>query len=235
MALSDPPVQTVHKARLNIAAGGSTTISVPSVAAGNLLVILMAWFDGDAGEAITVSDDKGNSWQTPTVAGTASGAANQSHVGIRYAMNVAAGTTVLTITPSNTGSGATTDFEADVLEISGAPTSGALDKDLEATGTSASMAIDWGALAQATELLLMIGSHTGTDTALTEDSGDGYTLISENEDNDLGQAYLSQRDVVATDSPPIANIALGASRDWFAVGISIKAAELPTPPMFRGS
>ena len=202
--------QTVHKTRVNYS--GTTTAAITPTA-GSLLVSVEAVFSTTIAEH-TLADSKTNGW---AVANAASGDAD-SHVIIRYAMNVAGGAT--TLTWSETGAGSM-DVEADILEFTGIALTLALDVAVDATDTSAEPAVSSGTLAQADEVIVAIASHTGADTTWAVDAAG--VLISENEDNDNGQTYSSQHQIVAATTSEAMEWTLGASRTWFATLASFKA------------
>jgi hypothetical protein len=212
ISLAIAHVQTVHRTR--VAFSGSTTASI-TYSSGNLVVVTEATFSTTVAE-LTLAD---GGTHTYTVANSASGDAS-SHVIIRYAMNTTAGARTLTWTETGAGS---CDLEADVMEFSGAETTGALDVvPAAATGTSAAPAIASGTLAQADELIVAMGSHTGADATWSFDGT--YTGVSQNDDNDLGQTYATEYKIVASTSSDTADFGLSASRDWFCTLASFKAA-----------
>jgi hypothetical protein len=215
-------VQVVHKDRIDVDEGGvgTTTVSVPSVAAGSALVFIGGAFYNGTFLSLGVTDDKSGSWQT---ANDYNGGSAGSLIHIKYALNVTGGTTVITL-DLNGDSGGTHTIEGDVLELAGVATSSALDAVVNANpvGNSSAATAVSGTLAQNDEIIFAIMSHLGADTTL---AGDGtYTAISENEDNDAGTAYNSQYKIVATSATDTADWSLGASRDWFTALASFKAA-----------
>jgi hypothetical protein len=216
-------VQTVHKARTNVSEASSTTVAI-TPSAGNLLVLTCAWFQGQ-GAVYSYSDNQANTWQSAIIG---SPDAN-SHIQIAYAMNVAGAATTITLQQgAGAGSG---DIECDVIEFSGAATTGALDvTPTPTTGSSTTPAIASGTLAQSDEVLIAMATHTGGDATWAVDTGGGYTQISENEDNDTGQTYSAQRKIVAATTSDTADWTLGASRSWTAILASFKGVGGGPPP-----
>lgn len=92
---------------------GTSPATVSGVAAGNLLVAICR--TDTSGEISGVSDDKGNTWQK--AASLRPGVTESS---IWYAMNVASGTTVVTVSTSAGG------IQVCVVELSGCSTTDAL-------------------------------------------------------------------------------------------------------------
>jgi hypothetical protein len=213
ISLAIAHVQTVHKTRVSFS--GSTTASI-TYSTGSLVVVTEAAFSTTVAE-LTLAD---GGTHTYTVANSASGDAS-SHVIIRYAMNTTAGARTLTWTETGAGN---TDLEADVVEFSGAETTGALDVAPAAvTGSDSTVEIPSGTLAQADELIVAIASHTGADATWTFDGT--YTGVSQNDDNDAGQTYATEYKIVASTASDTADFGLsGLNRDWFACLASFKAA-----------
>jgi hypothetical protein len=212
ISLAVSHLQTVHKTRVSFS--GSTTAAI-TYSSGSLVVVTEACFSTTVAE-LTLAD---GGTHTYTVANSASGDAS-SHVIIRYAENTTAGARTLTWTETGAGN---TDLEADVIEFAGAETSGALDvAPAAATGTSATPAIASGTLAQADEVIVAMGSHTGADATWSFDGT--YTGVSQNDDNDAGQTYATEYKIVASTSSDTADFGLSASRDWFCTLASFKAS-----------
>jgi hypothetical protein len=205
----------VHKTRTTFP--NTTTQLINGVAAGSLLVAPIAYYHGQ-GRTITITSSPSNSWQQAVIA---NGDAN-SHIAIIYALNVASGNTTLTYTWS--AGSLDGQLEGDILEFSSAATAAGLDANVTNSGSSSGPSVTSGTLAQADEVVIAMGSHTGNDTTWAVDTADSYTEISENEDNDNGQTYSSQYKIVAATTSQVVNFTLGASRSWFACLASFKGA-----------
>lgn len=206
-----------HKARATWDTG-TTTVVRTGVAAGNLLIVTIAYYRGTGG-LITVTSSPTSTWAEAL---RINGDAN-SHIAVWYAMDVAAGSTTVSFSWSDPGAG-TGILEGDVLEFSSAATAAARDAFVTNTGTSTAASATSGTLAQADEVVVMMTSHTGADTALAHDTADSYTLVSENEDNDNGQAYQTQYKIVAATTSQVVNCTLGTTRAWFTGLASFKGA-----------
>jgi hypothetical protein len=207
-------VQTTHSNRTNWDA--SVPVTIGSTTAGNLLVAVLAWF-GEGGTVVTGATGAGT-WASAT--DSALQDAN-SHVQIWYCPNISGGVTSITFS-TNVG-GIDLTCEADVLEFSSAATSSPLDQDVnDAADTSSLMTTVFGELSQADEVLINIGSHTGADATLSGHSG--WTVISQNDDNDNGQTYLSQYLIVSATTALSPTIDYTGNRDWFTAGASFKGA-----------
>jgi hypothetical protein len=89
-----PAPVVIQNSPLTVATGSVTTITLTDVTAGSNLVLLLA-FGTAATRTFTVADNRGNTW---TEIGSVVGVAVQTS----RAMNVAGGTTQLTITQSGT-------------------------------------------------------------------------------------------------------------------------------------
>ena len=215
VSLAVTHVQTVHRTRVTVTTG-TTTVTGTGVAAGNALVVVLAWFNGGAVAGMTISDDQGDTW---ALANQASGDTS-SHVGIFAALNVDGGDTIVTIDPQDGGAGQDITIEGDLLEFAGVALTDALDAVVDNSGTSAQPDVASGTLANADSVIFGIASHTGNDTTWAVDSAG--TLISENEDNDSGQTYSSQYQIVTVTTSELLEWTLGTTRQWFAALASFK-------------
>ena len=93
----------------------SDTITLTSVAAGNLLVVRVDIIESHFAD-IAVSDDKGNTWLAATAVIT--GSTNDSQAAIWYCLNAAAGTTIITVEFDAGSTSLIYDFTADEVESS---------------------------------------------------------------------------------------------------------------------
>lgn len=159
-------------AHVQTPAGGSSSgsatsinVSVPTVTAGSLLIC--CWRYGAAGgRTVTISDDKSNTWANIT---SATDLVDGSCNGISYAMNAAAGTTVVTFGIS----GAAASLRMIASEYSGAATSSALDQQATATGINATEGA--GNLTPTTNGQLMLASvHSSAGETFT--AGSDFTI-----------------------------------------------------------
>jgi hypothetical protein len=214
-----------HKT-LAVFSGTSTTLSVSGISSGSLLVIAAVWFDDDADLITQVSDDVNGNWTSTTRSGLFS---NQNNAQFWYKENSGSNPTTITVTFGNTGSGNDFNLEFNVSEVTGAVTASALDANVTNTGTGTDFSTTWGTLAQADEILFQIGHHDGGPSSLTQDTGDGYTLIWETE-GAAAVPHLVQYKIVSTTAPPVANITYGGGPvGWGTRGLSFKAASGSSP------
>lgn len=150
-----------------------------SVTAGNALIVLVSYFSSGTDGAITVSDNRGNTWTTRVAAQTGNG---QSRIAICEALNVAGGATTITVTSSGTGDQYIT---ADAVEVASLPAASAFD--VSATNTGASTTPSTGttaATAQADEIAFAVfGTESSGGMATPTD----YTNLDLNNDNSVYQ------------------------------------------------
>lgn len=133
------------------------TISVPSVAAGSLLVLQYGGFDvGANGHAITsVTDDNGNTWQR-AVREIEDAGADSLAAEIWYAENANAGTTIVTITPT---SDVDLYYSASVSEYAGGATTGVLGTTGGRNGGAEQPQVSTDAAATAGSLLVGVANQ----------------------------------------------------------------------------
>jgi hypothetical protein len=218
-----------HKTRATFA-GTSTTLALSGISPGSLLVCGLSWFDGNGDDISDVEDDVNNSWVSTTIHQLQS---NQAGIQLWYKENSGNNPTLLTATFPNTGGANNMQLEFDVVEILGAMTANALDKNITNSDSSQNADIAWGTLAQQDEILFQIMHHDGSTRSLTEDSGDGYALIGESESDTNGNPYLFQYKIVNTTTPPDANVAIGTGNVvWGTRGLSFKAAAAGLTPHY---
>lgn len=174
---------SAKKSFLGQSDSANASITMPSVAAGSLLVALVSvarFSTPSLGLLNTPSDDKGNTWASAVSKSkvSESGSTHQTGSYIFYAKNAASGTTVVTLDCVNeTGDNYIT---WSVEEWSGADTTSPLDKTTtgeapnNGTGTSISST---GALSQADEVAFALISSQFIWSFDTSPSG--YTQIHE--------------------------------------------------------
>jgi len=161
-----------------------------AVDAGDLVVVCVStWFANGTPGTWVVTDDAS---QTYTEAIDTSNQAQQGQVAIFYKENHPGGTIKVTVNPD----GSSADIDFTVSEVSGAATSGALDKT--AANSSAGTSVATGVLSQANEIIFGIYTHQGATSTLSPDTAGGYTEIGENENNAGGQCYNAQYKIVAS-------------------------------------
>lgn len=208
-------------AHVQTPAGGSSsgsatsiTVSLPSVAAGSLLICV--WRYGAAGgRTVTVSDDKGNTWANITSAtDLVDGSAN----GISYAMNGASGTTIVTFAIS----GAAASLRMAASEYSGAATSNALDQQATATGIGATQGA--GNVTPSTDGQLIIASaHSSAGEIYTV--GSDFTIATLVALGDNAQRLTLEYYIQPTAAAHHTNITgSGTGETWGAVAVTFKAA-----------
>lgn len=183
-----------------------------AVDAGDLIVVGVGIFNVTAG-APTVTDDASQTY-TEAIRNDPGG----PEVGIFYVANHPGGTIKVTVNPA----GASADIDFTVSEISGAATSGALDKTATNAGTGTTPNVSTGVLAQANEIIFAIMTHEGSSQALTPDGT--YTQVGENENNASGQCYNHQYKIVADTASDQADWTTAASVPWHTACATFKEA-----------
>lgn len=154
---------------LNVAAGTGGTKTLTTTL-DSYLIVPSAYFANGAG-ALTVSDDKGNTWAEAILGGSVG--SNYNRASIWYAKVATAGSTVVTwALPAGSY------LSAAVSEFSGLALTSVLDKTAQASGattggSNTSPVIDTTTLAQADELIIAAlgSSDTGAPTLTFGPSG----------------------------------------------------------------
>ena len=148
--------------------GSNPAVTITGVTAGNLLVLVMPYTSQNR-SITSIADDKSNTWAI----GPARADADSSSCEMWYAMNVAAGNTVVTVTMD---AGTAANESPVVLEYSGIVTSGAVE------GTPVSLGIPTGASPGTTAAItttvngcLLLGSVFIQTPARPPSQTSGYT------------------------------------------------------------
>ncbi len=163
--------------------GGATSVAVAltGIAAGNLLVVWAGTFG--AGHSITGVSDGVNTWAGPVFT---SQTGTNSLLQLWYAMNVAAGSTTVTMTLN-----VSTFGELHVLEYSGAALTLALDKS--AVGSSAAGATTYssGTTATTSQASEMVVAAAINSSGATFSLPSGYNL----RENDISALRMQSWDL----------------------------------------
>ena len=212
----------------------NTTLAYTSnLAAGNLLVVSQGHFINAVNVISTPVD---------TLTHTFTGVTAEQSIGTNnklrsfYAENSSAGADTVTFDIGTAaGNG---DITCVVSEWSGALTSGSLDKTN--TGTNTGTAVSAGAtgtLTQADEMIWAAVAHSGNNTTITEDTGDSFTMLQENEGGTSNFPIGTQYKIVSATTDTTPDFTLGASRTWIAHVGTFKAAAAAAQdtPELRGS
>ncbi len=162
-------------------ANGTGTTKTMTTTVGNYLIVPSAYF-ANAG-ALTVSDDKGNSWSAAVISPSIGGSFNLSS--IWYAKVATGGSTVITwALPSGSYlSGA-------AMEVSGLAASSVLDKTNSNTATTESSGkwpavlgdLNSGTLSQADEIAVIVMCSSTTSAFSIDAIPSGFTTIYSNPD-----------------------------------------------------
>jgi hypothetical protein len=207
---------------------GNQTITLSGVAAGNLLAIVVEGADAGAspgaGPTFTVSDAQGAYVSAVRSAG---GSAGNPAVEILYLKNTNSGSHTATVAPSS----ATTLFNLDYVELSGADTVNPLhDTETNTGADSHNDALTTSANVVAGTGELILAAITDANGAASWTQGSGYTLGG----NWSGAVNLGgaseDKQVSASESPTFTNNeSTGAS--WWLAACSFKpAASAATKP-----
>lgn len=192
-----------------------------AVLSGSLLVAVGAVFNGNGDGEPTITDSVNGAWGAAATTGFAIAGDSNSELWCWSFPNSASGTPTVTMDPPGTPS----DNDLVLLEITGAATSS--PRDIVVTNSAAygptnqavTMSVVTGTLAQANEILISAGSHTGVDRPLEADTADSFTLADEDESNTTGQTFLVQYKIVAATSSVTVNTEIQAgansSGTWF--------------------
>jgi len=210
-----------------------------AVTEGSLLVVCFSGYLNSSTNAITISDDKGNTWQAAEE-GYSNGS---SMAGIWYAKNAAAGVTTLTI---NDTEDQTCFLLVVLIEYSNVNTTAPIDQSNEAIANSASWDSGDVTTTQADTVLIGVMGQDSATRTLTEDSPwvlifkeedqGSYTPISVSEiiaTSTLTDAYTGEMDGIAMwYSAVVAFKAASATDDLVAVGITANPV-VGTPTLTR--
>lgn len=195
-----------------------------AVTEGSLLVVCFSGYLMSGTNGITISDDKGNTWQAAE-----EGYSNGNHMaGIWYAKNAAAGVTTLTIN----------DTEDEVcwllvvlIEYSNVNTTAPIDQSNEAIGGGTSWDSGDITTTQADTVLIGLLAHDTSPVSLTEDSP--WDLIFKEENQDV-YTPISVSEIIATSTLTDAYTGSSAfSVFWYSAVVAFKAASLTVPSAVR--
>lgn len=209
--------------------GGSTATSLTGVAAGNCLVGAAAVYDNVTVGSLTLSDNQGNSWNSLT---QQSFAAGQGAIQLFYALNVAAGTTNVSIA---TGADSDNQVTLAVAEFSGVATASAVDIAVAGeTGTSSTPTGDaTGTLSDAGNVVLAACSHFNGNISITP--GASFLTAGEFEDGTAGMPLSLAYLLPGSTSTVTPSWTLASSQDWAVSRVVLKVAATATkaPPLKR--
>lgn len=178
----------------------TTTFASTTLATSTIVASSAIYNSGGSGN--TVSDATNGTY---TQAWTTSGDVD-SELWQHYFANAAA-ITAVTTNPGGTSS----DNDLTLFEVEDAATSTPLDVAVTNTGTwnhtlgAGTSTVTTATLAQADEVVISGFSHNSSDSALTGDSGDGFTQADENEVNSGGQTFHWQYKVVTVTTSLVVN------------------------------
>lgn len=160
-----PLVQASPQLRTQESGASSILALTSNVTAGSALLLVIGNYPSGIS---SVTDNQGNTWQRAVQVGDA----GINFGEIWYALNCAAGSTTLTITPTSTSGNYLTGW---AVEWSGMQTTAALDRT--GTGENALSASTSAATQQAEELALTVSIADFGASALGWGTPAGYTLI----------------------------------------------------------
>lgn len=148
----------------------SLQVTLTAVAAGNLLVLLIDC-NNTADRTFTVADDQGNTWSRAV---RIRGATNTRICEIWLANNVAAGTTIITVTPS--ASATLRIFAEEVADIDDTVPLDQTGTNEEAAGVTAHYSAASGSIDTAADVICYsVGIHNASAGTLTQ--GTGWTQL----------------------------------------------------------
>ena len=212
-------VQSTKKVATGLTA--STTQAFGSnVTAGSLLTLSQAfWKPGSLPTINTPTDTLGHTW-TPMGAQL-----NMVENGLRsyYVANCSAGANTVTVGLS--AYGANSDVTIVIAEWSGIATTTPLDQHAGTTGTSTLPNGGNITTTQADELLYSAMAHNGINTSLSEEGGDGWVSLQENEGGTSNMPIATAYEIVSSTTTQDNEWWMsGASNRWAAHNTSFKAA-----------
>ena len=196
--------------RTRVTGQASTTLAITVANAGSLIVV-NSFISNGGGSTVSVSDADG-SYTAVVANGTAPDASSQGHQ--HYRANHPAGAYTVTVDPA----GSSADIEFFVSEITGAATSTPLDSNSgQTTAAMISGSGTWtitsgSPLAQAANIVFVLGTHTVDDRTLTSGNiqGSAATLVGENESNSGGQCGHVEYRIINSTSAVTSTIGFGA-------------------------
>jgi hypothetical protein len=199
-----------------------TNLPNPSQAGNCLVVVVTA---GNSSPPITVSDDKGNTWNSTTMV---SDVPSNNSLQIFYALNVVGGTQLITV---NLGSG---NFDFDqvmLLEFNNVAAVGALDAQVGQTTSGTSLSS--GSMTTTADGDLIIGAAVvdgfGSQTApMTWTPGSGFTFAATSDTNYMAVQYQIQGTHGAINSSMTSSIN-GSSAITKAIALKASAGSQGAP------
>ncbi len=183
-------------------------------AAGNWIAVVIR--AGKAGQVLTVSDTRGNSYHAAIQFNVTTDTPNGDTLGVFYAENIAGGANTVTVTESINGN--TLRFA--ILEYSGVALANSLDVASTGQGTSAT-ANSGNALTTANGDLLLGAILTGNPATYT--AATGYT-IEDRVPASPNTKLASEDQIQAAAGTVSAGVAFSASGSWGAGLAAFKAA-----------
>lgn len=195
----------------------SQNITLTGVTAGNFLALQPSVYVSGGPPNVTPTDDKSNTWNTTTAP---SGPVN-SRAFVNYAMNVAAGTTVISV-----DYGATQWINESASEYSGLATASALDVEASNTATNSTPTSGTtGTTSLADELVLATFGADGGSSSLGIDLPPGYTNLHIDQSGTNIVGHSSDYRIVSATGTQIADWgSLTASPNWSGKIATFKGA-----------
>lgn len=188
-----------------------------NVTVGNLIVVAVSLYRSPAGapSVSSIADTLGNTYILVPGSRRTSTADTNACTEIWSAKNIAGGANTVTVTPTGNSF---TSFA--ILEVPDMDQTGPEDGQQDAEGNSTTPAT--GSLTNTDELGLSVAglTHTGSDTGITEDSGNGWTLTFEAESTTNCPIAVEHKLTAIGATNP--GWTLGAARAWIATGSGFK-------------
>jgi hypothetical protein len=211
------------QSRLAIINGAaSTTLAFSSnLTASNFATTAQVGFAGGGASAAptTPTDTLGHTY---TGARAALAATTDNQGRMFYVKSTSAGADTVTMGQANSG-----DFTIAIAEWSGGDATDPRAAEAGTDGTGTGTAINVGTTgtrADADGLILSWFSHMGANTTLTSDTGDGFSLLQENEGGTSNMPLHVQYLITTNTTAITVNGTVGASRQWFGQQVTFKAA-----------
>jgi hypothetical protein len=204
----------------------STTLAFgANLAAGNFLTTAQADFASPNVGTSTPTDTRGHTY---TGARAEFGVDGLNRGRIFYVKSTTAGADTVTMGQSRSG-----DFTIAIAECSGGDATDPRAAETGTDGTGTGTAVNLGSTgvrADADGMILAWFSHTGADTALTEDTANGFSMLQENEGGSSNMPLHVQYKITTNTTAITVGGAAGASRTWFGQEVTFKAAAGGGPP-----
>lgn len=158
----------IQKNQASVGGGASLDVTLTGVGAGSLLIICVSEVAA-SNRTYSAADDKGNTWAQAAATSTNRGST------ILYAYNVAAGDTVITVTPS-----ASATFRIFAIEVAGAETASdpkvASDTNEQATNQNSHHCAAAGSI-DATDDVFVVAGGTLNAAGSSVTKNASYTLL----------------------------------------------------------